>query len=774
MNHSSSMKPFAIVISWFGRDLQGGAETQAWQIASRLAARGHAVEVLTTCCHSHSDDWSINHLPPGLTREPEGFAVRRFPVTERKWKQFRRVASQLQSLPKAVLKPGVAPISAADSTIFSHELIKSPALLRYLKERGDDYSAFIFMPYLYGPVLQGLPLVADHGWLQPCLHDESYAYLPEVAAIFRCARGVLFNSDGEMQLALRLFGPGIFHKSTVVGEGVEVPVVEPGAIASPPAALDGAPYVLCLGRREPGKNSYLLLNAFRQFKAAHPASRLKLVFAGSGVLELGGSDGQVLDLGIVSEHDKLALLDGCRALFQPSENESFSRVIMEAWLRGRPVAAHRNCLATATAVRLCDGGWLAADEKEWSTLLADMESLSNEVLAAKGAAGQQYARKAADWQRVMERYEAVLSVTPPHVILEPRTPRVIHQVLPNLTYGDGISNFARWTRRQLQQAGVSSEIFVLHIDPRVASECHQFQPGCIAPQDAIIYHHSIGSELTPHVVAHKGPKCLFYHNITPAEFYAPFHPKVTALLRQGREELKWLSRSFPCSAGQSAYNAQELREAGFVDPMVCPACVDPARWSEAPDSRLMARLQQGHTNVLFVGRISPHKKQEDLLRAFQVYLQFDPTAVLHLVGTIPEGDPYAAYVQQAAELFELGERVQFTGAVDEDQLAAYYRTAHLFWSMSEHEGFCVPLVEAMWHDVPVLAYNNTAVGETLGAGGVLFNRKDRLKELAALAWLLVNDNELRQQVIVAQRRRRTFCAPAAVADALQTLIGRLC
>lgn len=768
------MKPLAIVITWFGRDLKGGAETQAWQIASRLAARGHAVEVLTTCCHSHFDDCATNHLPPGLTREPEGFAVRRFPVTRRKWKQFDRVSSRLQRLPKTALKPGVAPVSAADAAIFSHELIKSPALLRYLKQHGDDYGAFIFIPYLYGPVLHGLPLVADRAWLQPCLHDESYAYLPEVAAIFRCARGVLFNSDGEMELALRLFGPGIFHKSTVVGEGVEVPIVEPGAAPSATTAFDGAPYVLCLGKKERGKNSYLLLDAFRRFKAARPESRLKLVFAGAGALDLGGLDGQVLDLGLVPERDKVALLDGCRALFQPSENESFSRVMMEAWLRGRPVAAHRDCLATATAVRLCDGGWLAADEKEWSTLLGDMESLPAEVLAAKGAAGQQYARKAADWQRVMERYEAVLSVTPPRVIVVPRTPRAIHQVLPNFTYGDGISNFVRRVRKQLQQAGVSSEIFVLHIDPRVANECHLFRPGCIASQDAIIYHHSIGSELTPHVVAHEGPKCLLYHNITPAEFFEPFHPKVTALLRQGREELKLLSRSFPYAIGQSAYNAQELREAGFVNPSVCPACVDPARWSEAPDSGLMARLQQGHTNVLFVGRISPQKKQEDLLRAFQAYLQFDPTAVLHLVGMIPEGDPYAAYVRRAAELFELGEHVQFAGAVDENQLAAYYRTANLFWSMSEHEGFCVPLVEAMWHDVPVLAYNSTAVGETLGAGGVLFNRKDRLKELAALAWLLVSDNGLRQQVIAAQRRRRTFCAPAAVAEALQALVNRLC
>ena len=766
------MKPLAIVIPWFGRDLTGGAEKQAWQIASRLAARGRAVEVLTTCCRSHLDGLATNHLRPGLMREPEGFAVRRFRVTRRKWKQCDRVSSRLQRLPRTALKPGVAPVSAADSAIFSHELIKSPALLRHLKQHGGNYGVFIFMPYLYGPVLHGLPLVADRAWLQPCLHDEAYAYLPEVAAIFRCARGLLFNSDGEMELALQLFGPAIFNKSTVVGEGVEAPVVEPGAVASGGGAFGGAPYVLFLGRKERGKNPHLLLSAFGRFKAARPSSRLKLVFAGAGTLDFNGPAEDVVNLGVVPEREKLALLDGCRALFQPSENESFSRVMMEAWLRGRPVAAHRDCLATATALRRCGGGWLADSEMEWSALFAQVEDLSSGALAERGAAGQRYARETADWERVMKRYEAVLSASPPHPPLPLRATRAIHQVLPNLSYGDAISDFVRWIRDRLRQGGVTSDIFFEHVDPRIRGEGREFRPGSFGAGDAILYHHSIGNILTPHVIAHPGPKCLFYHNITPAEFFEPFRPQFAALLRQGREELKLLARNFPLSAAPSAYNAGELREAGFAAPLVCPLAVDPARWSGAPDAELIARLQQGHTNVLFVGRISPQKKQEDLLRAFQVYLGYDPTAVLHLVGVYPKNDPYVACLRRTAELIGLGGRVQFTGSVSESQLAAYYRTAHLFWSMSEHEGFCAPLMEAMWHDVPVLAYNSAAVSETLGAAGVLFNRKDKLTELAAC--LLVRDDGLRQQIVAAQRRRRSFCSPAAAAEALQALIGKLC
>jgi glycosyltransferase involved in cell wall biosynthesis len=769
------MKPLAIVIPWFGRDLKGGAETQTWQIATRLAARGHAVEVLTTCCHSHHDNWAVNHLPAGLAKEPEGFSIRRFPVARRNKRAFERVMGRLHGLHKSALKPGVSPLNETETAVFSHELIKSPSLLAHLTRHAKDYHAFVFIPYLYGPILNGLPLVSGKAWLQPCLHDESYAYLPPVARIFHQARGVLFNSEGEMELALRLYGPAIQPKSIVVGEGVEVPeIAAPEHRRARPAVLGDTPYVLCLGRKERGKNSHLLLDAFRRFKAAHPASRLKLVYAGVGRIHVDDLPGQAYDLGVVSEADKLALLDGCRALFQPSENESFSRVMMEAWLRARPVAAHRDCLATATAVRHCDGGWLAADEAEWSALFAELERLPQETLAAKAAAGQRYARDIADWDRVMDRYEAVLFAERAH---EPRLPRAtrqaVHQVLPNMSYGDAISNHARWIRGQLRQMGFDSEIFVRYVDPRVAAECRVFSPGCIKPADAVLYHHSIGSELTPHVVAHTGPKCLIYHNVTPPEFYELFRPEFAELLRQGRESLKRLAREFPISAGVSGYNANELSEAGFNSPGVMPLCIDPTQWNLLPDARLMRELQRGHNNLLFVGRLSPSKKQDDLLRAFKAYLEFDPAAALHIVGDGEPDDPYVAYLRHTAKVLGLAGRVNFAGMVNDAQLAAYYRTARIFWSMSEHEGFCVPLVEAMWHDVPVLAYKSSAVAETLGAGGVLFTRKANLSEAAAAAWFLVQDAALRAKVIAAQRQRRLFCSPAVVAAELRKLIERV-
>jgi len=769
------MKPVAIVLPWFGRDLNTGAERHTWQVAARLAARGHPVEVLTTCCRSAQDDWGANHMPAGVTREPEGFAVRRFPVQRRPPGRFDAVCRRLWTVQRAELKPGVSPVSEADGALFS-EMIHSPKLLHHIHRHGDAYRAFLFTPYLFGPTLNGLPRVAGKAWLQPCLHDESYAYLPQVAAVFHQARGVLFLSDGEFEVALRLFGPGIIPKSVVVGAGVEVPDLDEAPLSKGRSfPFSNAAYVLCLGRKEEGKNSPMLLRAFRAYKAAHPGSPLKLVYAGVGSIALAGLEGEAFDVGAVSEPDKVALLDGCRALFQPSENESFSRVIMEAWRRGRPVAAHRRCLATATAVRRCGGGWLAGDEGEWSALFATLERASADELAAKGAAGRAYARETAGWDKAIARYEAALfgGATPASVapaISVRSGNRAVHQVLAGFVPGDAISNQAIWIRDTLREAGLVSDIFALQSSPALERECRRFSPGCLGAADAVLYHHSIGSELTTHLIAHPGPKWLLYHNITPAEFFEPFHPRVAALLRQGRDELPALAKAFPMSAGASAYNARELREAGFADPAVLPYVIEPVHWDEPADPRLMERLQAGHTNLVFVGRIAPNKKQDDLVRAFRAYLRFDPNAVLHLVGGAGPDDPYSSHVFNTVLALGLRQRVHFANHVIGPPLAAYYRTARLFWSMSEHEGFCVPLVEAMWFDVPVLAFKSSAVPETLGEAGLLFTRKEREEEVAALAWLLTHDEELRQTIIAAQRRRRDCFLLAAVKPKLLALV----
>jgi glycosyltransferase involved in cell wall biosynthesis len=161
------------------------------------------------------------------------------------------------------------------------------------------------------------------------------------------------------------------------------------------------------------------------------------------------------------------------------------------------------------------------------------------------------------------------------------------------------------------------------------------------------------------------------------------------------------------------------------------------------------------------------------LEAFKEYRSFDPDARLVIVGGWRDADPYASFLGDHARQLGIASHVLLARGCTDAQVLACYRTAHLFWSMSEHEGFCVPLIEAMWFDVPVLAYRSSAVPETLGPAGMLFTDKGRWRELAALAQLLVEDRELRRKVLEAQRKRRSAFLPEAILPSLLELLGKL-
>lgn len=771
------MKPIAIVIPWFGKDLKGGAEQLTFQFATRLANRGHAVEILTTCCRSFQDDWSTNHYRPGI-RSEGGLRVRRFRVDRRDRARFDQANTVLLSLASHQLKPGFSPVGAEITAAFCDENVHSSALLAHLKHRQQDYHAFLFIPYLYGPILKGLPLVADRAFLQPCLHDEVYAYLPAIAELFHQARGVLFNSEGEFHLAQQLYGPGLLPKGVLVGGGVEVTPEQKQTIPRiKDFHLEQQPFALYMGRRDPTKNVDMMVEAYRRFRQNHPESHLQLVLVGPGNQSYTDVAAGIIDLGLVSEAEKATLLAHCLALFQPSRNESLSRVMMEAWFYRRPVAVHRDCLATAIAVETAGGGWLADSTEEWADLFARVDQLDESHLSEYGDRGYAYAQEHGSWERVIDRYEAILELktppTPRPLTMSPRRLGEIHQILPTFGYGDAISNHTLYIRNYLRQQGYRSDIYTVRVHDWVAQEAKILGNQSLNSQAGLIYHHSIGSEVTPHVLNHQGPRCLIYHNITPAVFFQPYRPDLAKILHQGRLELGDLAPHFTLSVGDSAYNALELAEVGFLNPGVLPIAVFPQKWDRLPDPTLMAQLQDGKTNLLFVGRIAPNKRQEHLVEAFAHYLTFDSQARLILAGYGDPGDPYYQHVCQTIQRFNLNDSVQILGHISDAQLLALYRTAHLYWSMSEHEGFCVPLIEAMWFDIPVLAYKSSAVPETLADAGILFTDKTDWAAIAALAKLLVHDPGLQAKVLKAQRRRREAFTSAAVDACLAPLVAQM-
>ena len=244
------MKPIAFVIPWYGEDLKGGAEQFAWQFSHRLAQRGHPVEVLCTCCASFLEDWNINHLSAGEECIDGGLLVRRFEVRERDPHRFHSANQSLLAFGDTELKTTGFAFPVSEAETFIAENIRSDSLVEYIRCERDRYHAFVFIPYMYGPAFDALPLVADKAYLHACLHDEVYAYIPQVEELFRAARGILYNSSGERLLAESLYGPGIHNKGTVVGGGVESGAdqrgVHPALIAG--VDLSSTRYLLYLGR----------------------------------------------------------------------------------------------------------------------------------------------------------------------------------------------------------------------------------------------------------------------------------------------------------------------------------------------------------------------------------------------------------------------------------------------------------------------------------------------------------------------------------------------
>ena len=271
-----------------------------------------------------------------------------------------------------------------------------------------------------------------------------------------------------------------------------------------------------------------------------------------------------------------------------------------------------------------------------------------------------------------------------------------------------------------------------------------------------------------------GARVVLYHNITPAHFFAPYDPVLFGLSVRGRRELASLAGRVDLALGVSEYNRQELESLGFADTGVFPIPVDVDRLRHAPRTPTIDRLLDDEfANFLFVGRIVPNKKIEDIIRLAEHYKRYVDAYYRFIFVGRYDGVPRYYYMLRAllAELGWLQERFLFTGPVPDTELAAYYRSASVYISMSEHEGFGMPLVEAMATDVPVLAYSCTAVPDTLGGAGVQFAPKNF--ELAAeLLGELAYDDGVRASVLDGQRRRLQHFTGGRFDLELRQLVGR--
>ena len=351
----------------------------------------------------------------------------------------------------------------------------------------------------------------------------------------------------------------------------------------------------------------------------------------------------------------------------------------------------------------------------------------------------------------------------------------ISQLVAGFSTGDAISNEARALQGLFRSWGYKSEIYVdvRFLSPELRGACrdHRRYLDNDSPDNIIIFHFSIGSRLTDFVRKLRAGKVVIYHNITPAEYYRGINPRAAETLERGREELKSFADVPELALGDSEYNTRELVELGYRNTAVLPLLLDLEKFDRTtPDKDVMNQFGGTATSVLFVGRVVPNKKFEDVIKTFYIYQNTcEANSRLFLIGGYDDLDPYYTYL--CGLIRELDVRnVWFGRHVTFPELVAYYRLADVYLSMSEHEGYGIPLIESMHCGIPVLAYDAAAVKETMGGAGVLIGRKDH-ERIAEMIDLVTKDARLRKSIVSKQRRRLGSIRPEAIAETVRQHLG---
>lgn len=386
------MKKIGIVTPWFGINISGGAEALTKELAVHLQENGMKLEILTTCVKEFQSDWSKNYYQEGLTEE-SGIKVRRFKVRKRDTAAFDSVNYKLTNYK--------GKLTEQEEDLFMKEMIHSPRLYDFMKIHQEEYSLFVFIPYMFGTTYQGVQICPQKSVMIPCFHDESYIYLHVFQKVFSNVRGMIFLSQPECSLAYRVFD--LKNVSVAVfGTGIDTRIEYDADRFRRKYGIT-VPYLICAGRKDAGKKVDLLLKYFALYKKRN-RTNLCLVLIGGGKIEIPDFiKYDVYDLGFVPIEDKYDAFSASVALCNPSEYESFSLVIMESWLCNRPVLVNEACEVTGKFVKDAKGGLYFLDYFEFEGAVRYMERHPKEA-AQMGSAGREYVRSHYDWKVIADQY----------------------------------------------------------------------------------------------------------------------------------------------------------------------------------------------------------------------------------------------------------------------------------------------------------------------------------------------------------------------------------
>jgi len=340
--------------------------------------------------------------------------------------------------------------------------------------------------------------------------------------------------------------------------------------------------------------------------------------------------------------------------------------------------------------------------------------------------------------------------------------RAVHQVISDFASGDAMGIITLQTQAMLRELGFASEIYADVIDPRLrdASRPVARMDDEVHDGDALVYQLGIGSPVAYRFARHRGPRVILYHNITPPAYFRDTNPRVAARLVAAREQLAMLAPRVELCAGVSRFNVEEMRLLGARRTAVIPPVADLRHLNPRPAQPEQPPL------LLFVSRVAPNKRHDDLIRVLAALrATAQPQARLAVVGRFDDTEDYVAALRSLAADLGVAGAVDFTGRLDDRQVGDLYARAAVFVSASEHEGFSVPLLEAMAFDVPVVAYAAAAVPDTVDGAGLLLRNKDPLG-WAAVVDRAIGDAALRSRLIAAGRRRLQDFTPQRVRSAL--------
>lgn len=381
----------AFVIPWFSMNIPGGAEAELRGLALHLQNTGIHVEILTTRVKQFAANWNRNYYRRGLSVEG-GLVIRRFDVRKRNAAKFNDVNIMLMNHQK---------ITREEEEIFIQESVNSEELYEYIRDNQKEYDLFAYIPYMFGTTYFGILACPEKSVLIPCLHDEDYAHMQIFRECFSKTAGMSFLSTPEKNLALKLYDLRE-TEMRVLGAGVD------DIVGSKPDRFRrkyhiDTPFILYAGRKTAGKNVDILIQFFTEYRRRNDSSRKLVLIGGEHVNIPPDQKENIIDLGFVDTQDKYDAYSAAEVLCQPSSHESFSIVIMESWLCGRPVLVSGNCAVTKNFAIESNGGLWFQNYPEFEGALNYIAHHPN-VASQMGINGAKYVRSHFMWDRIVENY----------------------------------------------------------------------------------------------------------------------------------------------------------------------------------------------------------------------------------------------------------------------------------------------------------------------------------------------------------------------------------